>query len=327
MNVHFQVDQPESRGILVFILLADVLNTIIREIIIIGTSYSGDTKAGAIATVFFFVFIITVVFGSLVVSNILHHVLKKDVNIGIRMSYLAAQSFGATLYYYGDNIIEIVAPYQKDLSCDPSCIKAFQIYASIASGVALIFYHNVISCMHQFTKLIGHKEKLTTWFSAAGMITVFIKMDSLFNAVVEAAAVIDDYCDPEDVAINTVFMIIIVITGIIFMTVNCFYVLDLLQKSNQQDLNWIIYVTYGLVVVCFPIFMLTDNLQPLDCAFGCDTLERNQTLNNLNCNVRGSSGFRLAFSIIIFIILTLSSSLLFFCRKDKTEEFINKEIS
>ncbi len=57
------------------------------------------------------------------------------------------------------------------------------------------------------------------------------------------------YCDPEDVAINTVFMIIIVITGIIFMTVNCFYVLDLLQKANQQDLNWLIfYVTYGLVV-------------------------------------------------------------------------------
>lgn len=296
------------------------------EIILLGTSYSGNKKAGAIATVFFFVFIITVVFGGLVVSNIIHHILKKDVAIWIRMAHLGAQCVGAVLYYYGDNIIETIVPYKDELGCDRSCVMASKISATIASGAALMFYHDFAACMHKLTKLIGHKEKITAWFSAAGMITIFIKSDSLFNAVVEAAATIDDYCDAEDVAINAAFLVITVVAGLSLMTVNCFYVLKVLKDHKQQDQNWLIYTTYGVAVVCFPLYMLTDNLQPLDCAFGCDVLGRNQTLNEPNCNVRGSSGFRLAISLVIFIVVALSSALLFSCRKDKAESFINKEL-
>lgn len=81
-------------------------------------------------------------FFSFVVSNIVNHVLKRDVAIWIRMVYLGAQSFKAVPYYYGNNIVDIIVPYREDLRCDRNYIMVTQMSTTIASVGALMFYHD-----------------------------------------------------------------------------------------------------------------------------------------------------------------------------------------
>lgn len=59
-----------------------------------------------------------------------------------------------------------------------------------------------------------------------------------------------------------------------------------------------------LLFICFPLYLLADNAQPLDCDFGCDFLAKNKTLNALSCNAYGNSALRLSFTLVTFIIIT-----------------------
>lgn len=117
------------------------------------------------------------------------------------------------------------------------CLTDAGIAGLIASGTVLLFYQEFPSCTHKISKLLNYRGKRTTWFSAAGMITTFIKMDALYNTVVCAAAQIDEFCDAEDIAINVSFLVIIIIVGIIISDVHqlCLH----LKRAESVRPTWI----------------------------------------------------------------------------------------
>ena len=144
-----------------------------------------------------------------------------------------------------------------------------------------------------------------------------IALYALFNTVVIATADIDDFCNEVDIAINVSFLMICVLTGIVLMTVNCFYAL---KKSDHKQYAWISYLALAVLSICFPLFLLTNNPQPLDCAFRCDTFSKNKTLQKIECDQQSSSGIRLGLSTVILDVVGLLSLLLLGCKHNTKRE-------
>lgn len=189
--------------------------------------------------------------------------------------------------------------------------------ATISSGVALLLFIEFPTCVH---RIGGLNENTTGWFSASGMIAQFIKLDALFNTVVIATADIDNFCNTADIAINTSFLLICVLTGSVLMTINSIYAANLLKNSDHKHYTWIAYLALAALLICLPMFLLTDNLQPLDCAFRCDSFSKNQTLQEIECDQGSSSGVRLGLSMVVFIVVTSLSLLLFGCKHNTKGE-------
>ena len=230
------------------------------------------------------------------------------------------QAIGALCYFYGDNVAQIFIDYGQELNCGPDCISNNNIAATISSGCALLLFIEYPTCLHRIAKLRGLKETKTGWFSASGMIALFIKLDALFNTVVIATADIDDFCNEVDIAINVSFLIICVLTGIVLMTVNSFYAAHLLKKSDHKQYAWISYLALVILSICLPLFLLTNNPQPLDCAFRCDSFSKNQTLQKIECDQQSSSGMRLGLSTVILAVVGSLSLLLLGCKHNTKGE-------
>ena len=114
---------PEHKGILVYILIANLINTILNEIIELAVQNGGDRKSAAIASVVVFVFVTVIIFGGLFIINLIYSLVrhrKKDKTIEILL--LVGQAIGALCYFYGDNVAQIFIEYGPELSCGPDCI-------------------------------------------------------------------------------------------------------------------------------------------------------------------------------------------------------------
>ena len=214
-NVFILQALPEHKGILVYILIANLINTIINEIIGLAVQNGRDRKSAAIASVVAFVFVTAIIFGGLFIINLIYILVhNRKKNETIKMLLLVGQAIGALCYFYGDNVAQIFIDYGPELNCGPDCISNNNIAATISSGCALLLFIEYPTCLHRIAKLRGLKETKTGWFSASGMIALFIKLDALFNTVVIATSDIDDFCNEVDIAINVSFLIICVLTGI-----------------------------------------------------------------------------------------------------------------
>ena len=67
--------------------------------------------------------------------------------------------------------------------------------------------------------------------------------------------------------------------------------------------------------ISLPLYILSDNEQPLDCAWGCDSFVDNTTTiiaadSGINCNVKANSGMRLGLMIVTGLFVVLSGILL-----------------
>ena len=101
------------------------------------------------------------------------------------------------------------------------------------------------------------------------------------------------------------------------MIIYSVYSFDAIKKD--KNVSFIVPMACILLVIIAPMYILADNLQPLDCAFGCDTFALNQTRNEIGCNRVGNSALRFAFTIITFIIV-LTLSIIFFCFRKRTAD-------
>ena len=304
-----------------YILIANLINTILQEIIGLSVLNGGDRKSAAIATVVLFVLVAVIIFGGLFVVNLVYILVKyRKKNNTVKILLLIGQAVGALCYFYGNNIGNIFVDYGAELNCGQECIINNSIAATIASGVALLLFIEFPPCMHKIAKLHSLKDNTTGWFAASGMIALFIKLDALYNTVVIATADIDDFCNREDVAINTIFLIICIITGTVLIIINGVYSVDLLKKSEHKHYTWVVYVALVLLLLCLPLFLLTDNAQPLDCAFNCDSFSKNQTLQIIECDQESSSGVRLSLSMVILAVVSSLSFLLLCCKHNTKGE-------
>lgn len=306
---HTQPKLPGSRSLLVTILLADMLYNISREIIM---NADGDEQASAIAAVVIFVLIAVLFFGLFAIEHFVHLCCLKHQYTSCVSSSI--QSIGALLYFYGDNIIHVIDGYGEDLGCGPICESDIHITAAFSLGMALIIFQIVPSILHKSFRICSKKEKEENnpWFPAIDMLTVFLKIDTLYSAVV-VKATSQDFCDKSDIAVSISLMIVCVIVGLIAETVYFIYALDA-DKEKDKTFRGLVIFGFIVVTISFPLYILADNHQPLDCAFGCDRFAANTTINDVMCNQAANSGVRLSFNSVSFVFITAVSVIFFSCK-------------
>lgn len=299
---------PESKGIIVVVLLADLLNTICREIILL-TSSDNQQSAG-IAMVVLFVLIV-ILFFTILSAHHLVCLYLKGACTPLKMVLLTMQTIGAVLYLYGDNISIIFEQYGEVLGCNENCMDNNKTAAALALAVALMFHHLFPSCLHKIAKHSEIKYASTEWYFASEMIGTILKIDALYTVVIDMTDS-SGFCSGPDLAISVAFCVICVIITASLMAVYCtISSLELRKDSSTQGWCWIPSVAFVTLLICFPLHILADNTQPLDCAWGCDLYAGNSTLR---CNYVGNRALRLGFTIITFLILTSLSLLLFLSR-------------
>lgn len=302
---------PESKGILIFVLLADMVNTILREIVSLIDS---EGRGAGIATVVLFVLVIVVFFGILSILHLIYLCCENEDDTLFKIAFSLVNILGAILYFYGDNITFIFDKYGDALGCGEQCVENNRIAAVITLGLALVLYHLLPPCLHQVATLCELSES-TSWYSASSMITTIIKVDALFT-VVAIMAQTTEFCGNVDLSISVAFLVISLVVGIALMI---FYSYVSYKSIKDKEWGWIVPLACVLLVIMFPMYVLADNLQPLDCAFGCDTFAFNQTQNEIGCDEVGNSALRLGLTIVAFgTVSTLS--LVFFCCRDNTEK-------
>ena len=230
-------------------------------------------------------------------------------------SYLSSiiQTIGALFYFYGDNITHLLRAYGDELKCDTVCQKNNSIAATISLGFALIIFQIVPLILHKLYELIDKKggKKKSSWFYAVDMIGMIVKIDTLYSAVVGMAKS-PELCSKSDIGVSVAFFVICVVTGIVEEIMYCVYALALKGKVENSLRVFRIptMVAFILVIICFPLYILADNNQPLDCAFECESLSLNATIT---CNLNVEGGIRLASNCFILVAITLVA-LYFFLR-------------
>lgn len=296
-----------------------MLNTIIREIVIL----SGEGRGAAIAAVVLFVvFVVVIFFGTLATIQTIVLCYKNEDHLAFNLIVLIIQIIGSLLYFYGDNFMYILNRYASELGCDSQCVNINRILSVVCLGCTLIIFHLIPPCL----KKIAEYKKLNNndhWYAASNIITTIIKVDALFT-VVAIMAQTSEFCSDADLGISAAFFVISIFVGWGLMgayaTISCF----ILDDANSKPL-WLVPLATVALAISLPFYILADNEQPLDCGFDCDTFASNGTQNDLTCDVTTNSAIRLSFTIITFIVVSSVSILLFFFREDTKADEIDAE--
>lgn len=294
-----------------------MLYSVIREIISLTAPDRKCTAAG-VATVTIFVLVVVLLLLVNIVYIICWRVKIKNCLSDSDGRTIAKEKtvvflveiIGATLYFIGDNIVSM-EQYGEVLGCGPICVENIRIASVILLALALILYNIFPPFLHKIVKIIHKDFENTAWYSASGMIATILKIDTVYTAVVIMAQT-DNFCSKIDLSISITVYIICVVAGIFSMIVSCVSSsVNLKSENNTKKCWWIVPISCIILIIVFPLHMLADNLQPLDCAFGCDSFSSNETQNNISCNVILNSAVRLGFAVTSFISVLIISSILF----------------
>ncbi len=312
---------PEGRALFVIILLADMLNTIIREIIIAA---NGDPETSALAAIIMFGIIAVLFFGSLAFCHFIYLCVYRHHYTSFIES--AIQTVGALLYFYGDNMTYILGHYGPQLGCDSECVTSNRIAGSFALGTALIIFQVIPHLLKKIKKMTTGKPlkiRYPSWVSAIDMITIIVSMDALFSAVVVMVES-PEFCSRSDIGTSVSFIVVCTIVGIFAEVIYWLYALHS-SKDKDKTFNVLVTLAFFIMIFCFPLYILADNHQPLDCAFGCDTFAANTTINDLSCNNTGNAVTRLSFTVVTFSLIAILSPIFFICRKHNENVVVVKE--
>ena len=312
------------------LLLADMLNTIVQSIILL---VRGDQTASSIAAFSMFVIIAVVFFGSLAVAHFLYLCFVRRHRINFIISTI--QTVGAVFFFYGSNINDLIDNYGSNVGCIDICAENSRIIASFALGIALVIFNVVPLITKGVLELFKLKKESTSlvvkkipdWFAAIDMITMFVKINAVYSVVVSMVQS-EGFCNTTDIATSTTLLLFCIIVGI-FAEVVYFLNARATNKNNSKLYTGLISFTFVSMLFCFPLYLLADNRQPLDCAFGCDTFASNQTLNIVSsnqtsntpfCNNSANEALRFTFTVLALVFIGTIPIIFFFLNHQAREE-------
>ena len=275
-----------------------------------------------------FLFSLVIFFGFLVISDVVYNSRNHDcTHTRVRVCLVFSQCIGAVLYYVGNNTVYIARVYGEELHCGSNCRTMWMVVAMISLGSSLAYFHLVPSCLRHIAKQCQYEDKHLHLFSSSAMAAIFIKIDALLNTVNLAVEEAGSRCDVFTLILTTVFILVCSVIGIGLMAAyfSCSMVaLKRNYSSVPSKMAQLLLVScFVVLLVSFPTYLLIDNQQPLDCAFGCG-LEAFASANSTTasdpsgCNSTGKSALRLILSIVIFIKIIFVSFLLFHFNRRQT---------
>ena len=306
---------PEDKVTIILMLLADMLNSIIREITALATHNEENLRGAAIVNIFFLVFICLLVFPAVNVVLFLVYICFEGgcpdhAEVIVRRIIITLiQTLGGMFYFFGDNIEYIMQNYSEELGCGEQCVVNVRIAAVVTLGLALIILQLFPVTFSQLDFFIKDQcssdwnDETSVWNNGMEMITIIVKVDILYTAVAVMTQT-NEFCGHIDVALSGSFIAICMVAGIAFMVVNFFYSW---VKIDEDSAIRILVPSLFLLMFTLCLYLLADNQQPLDCGFNCDTFAANQTLNEIACDAQTNSGVRFAFMLLSLGIATTLS--------------------
>ncbi len=217
----------------------------------------------------------------------------------VRKSIIALmQVLAATSYFYGDNITYILQRYAQELGCNQQCVINNRTATVVSLGHGNSMLQLLPSVILKLDYTVGWKDKKYIWYNAHDLITIILKIDIVYTAVAVMAQR-GEFCGTDDVSISVSFLVLCLIAGTGVMVISAVYFIQKTSNDNYAKF----YILGGLIVLVpsFLMYMLADNQQPIDCAFGCDSFASNTTDIELTCNTSGSSGLRLGLMVPTFV--------------------------
>jgi hypothetical protein len=288
----------DGKGTVVSVFLADMLNTVIREIIEVNHLNMTEPvfyRGKAHLCLFLVVGITVILLSTIVNLCFICHGIHDAKIAAFKAILLAVQWVGAVLYYYGDNITYITEYTQNSLHWSKTVIDDCNKAANITLGLALVFHHFiaplVIEAGHLFNAKSNEKAhsdgpKALQYRSHSGlnMIATFLTLDVIFTLATRTW--ITDLCDQTG---SWIFI------GLIGLTL-------LIVYSILSCRTWCSGCGVLLLAISLPVFLVADNPLPLDCP--SNVSEQNASGHNASgYNASGHNILRLCLSIASFVVV------------------------
>ena len=324
-------------------LFANVLYTISREIIILATHEDQDREKAALADVVIFSilgFIFLCIFPAIYIISKLRSSVGITVTTEALLVAILAELLASMLYYYGDNINYMTQRYGEELGCGAQCITNNKIAALITLQVSLIVFFVLPLLTRKYLKRKGsgrnHKRGFvnsseTGWYTAVYMIGIILQIDTLYTIsiavtdtlfAITAVAHDFEFCSNNVIIVSSSLLIIYFLIGAFAIIIIGRYVC---LKIDNND-KWYYITGAGMVlIICLPLYMLADNEQPLDCAFGYDRFANATEVDfnfDFQCTTRGNTGLRLGLMLLILVVVTILSCMFFICNAKEGKTYI-----
>ena len=236
------------------------------------------------------------------------------------------QLVAIVFYFYGDNIGYITQRYGEALGCGDRCIENNRIAAVVLLGSAIIILHIFPPILKDMAALVkevkeDYKYDRGGWYYTLDMIAILVRIDTVFT-IVAIMAQTDNYCSLTDMSLGWSFFAICTIIGIAAIIVSGIYaVYKIIDKAKDntvkhwQTMSGIMITVVILLSISLPLYILSDNEQPIDCVWGCDSYADNTTTiiatdSGINCNMKANSGMRLGLMLVTGLLVLLSGILL-----------------
>ena len=268
-----QKEIPETEGklFITYILAADFINSIAREIIIVKGTGREEAAKWSIA-----IFTILLLFLSIwpLVECIRILVCKCQPhkwNIPSLVQYI-----GALLYFYGDNINEILEMYGDKLRCCKQCVENNSNAAIMALGLAFIILQFGPEILHVCIPPKKHRKSI--WYSALDMVVTITKIDLVYTTITSVTNV--------KCTFSIYFNVISITAGIAHMISKCTHLthnINDLPFGRNKLQKGVLWFFCSLLMISFCLYIVADNPQPLQCISCCDNGTSNITMMN-DCN-------------------------------------------
>ena len=281
-----QIYTPDRKGILVAVFLADMLNTIFREILSTIEDHNPDIPQNTTGKAHLGLFIavaIVIIAISAIVSLWVISTCDTDTK-AIKTLLLAVQLVGAVLYYYGDNITYIADHYGEALGWSQRNIDNNKKAANITLGLALVFQHFLIPLLIEAAGLCiegNMKSNKNMSHSSMNMITTFLPLDAFFTLATRTWQT-----EPCDKIGSWIFVSLI--------TLSLLIVYSFLSCRTRYSCCGVLVLAISL-----PVYLVADNPLPLDCTSGHSIL-------------------RLCFSIGTFLVVLIAAIPALYCHCTRT---------
>lgn len=296
------------------VLLLEISNTILREFIALVAINNHDA---AIGTVFCFCFLGCVLLGLSPIGLCFSKPKLTFPSVSAWLVHLAAM----VLYFYGDNIGYILQRYGDELGCGDKCIENNRIAAVVLLGSALILLHIMPPLLKDLATLVTEdsEEQIGGWYYALDMIAMLVRIDTVFT-VIAIMAQTTEFCSLTDRSLGWSFFVICTIIGVAAIIISSIYAAYKIDQKksveNAPAMSGIMISAVILLSISLPLYILSDNQQPIDCVWGCDSYATDNTTMivaadmGISCNMNANSGMRLGFMSLTGILVLVSLGLL-----------------
>ena len=172
-------------------------------------------------------------------------------------------------YFFGNSIYYLVKQYGDTLGCSNYCQENLEAAGKAFLGIAVLIIFTVPLLIGDEIRRYTIKIYSRWCHYTLSMVTVLIKTDMIYSLVIGLVQP-GPICSTTNITFISCFIGIATVTGCVSIIVHSKFTKDCIYNEEPKNCDGYLCFAVVLLLFCMPFFLLSDNLQPLDCAFKCD---------------------------------------------------------